>query len=309
MLVASVALAVVRTVDAKVGHRHAHFSGIQEAQEVAYDQTFDVSSGALLSVEVADLDVGISTGQGSQARVILRVAGLSPQEALERIGFSVEEAGGGLEIRTDHEDPHVWTDHDDFRMSLDITVPQRFDVAVRTGDGDVALESIQGSVDLQTGDGDIALESVDGSVTLQTGDGDIALEGAVTSDIQIQTGDGDVFAGALDADRVQVRTGDGDIMLEDLAGALTASTGDGDVQVTVREFDGVQIQTGDGDVTIYASSSIAALLSIVGEEFSIDRAFGLAVMSEDRHFEGELNGGGPALSVRTGDGEIRLIEH
>ena len=68
MLVASVAWAVVRTVDAKVGHRHAHYSGIQEAQEVAYDQTFDVSSGALLSVEVADLDVGISTGQGSQAQ-------------------------------------------------------------------------------------------------------------------------------------------------------------------------------------------------------------------------------------------------
>ncbi len=317
ILAASVTLAIGRSAHAKVGHNHVHFSTHGSGhdsgvQEVAYDQTFDVSSGGLLRVEVADLDVGISTGPGSQARVILRIEGdgSSAQEAFERIGFSVEESSAGLEIRTDpQEDWHTWADHDDHHMSLDITVPRRFDVSVRTGDGDVALESIQGSVDLQTGDGDIALESIDGSVTLQTGDGDIVLEGAVSSDIRIQTGDGDVVAGALDADRVQVRTGDGDIMLEDLAGSLTASTGDGDVMVSVREFDGIQIQTGDGDVTVSASPSIAALLDIVGGEFSIDSAFGLAAMGDDRHFQGELNGGGPALTVRTGDGEIRLIEH
>jgi len=287
---------------ASYSHEHASAGG------VLFDQSFDVSPGALLVVKVSDFDVVISSHSGRQAEVMLRVDEDEEYSgnALEQMGFRVERTSEGIEITTESEG---WGDWDDLDGTLLVTVPTRFDVQVQTGDGDVAVESIEGNVMLRTGDGDIALGGATGSdVMIQTGDGDVAVGGTASRHITIQTGDGDVALGRLDAEDVQVRTGDGDILIEELSGSLRASTGDGDVMLHIGDFTGVQITTGDGDVTLYAPASLAADVSIIGGELVLGEAFALPAQLEGRRLEGSLNGGGPELSVRVGDGTIRIIE-
>ncbi|MDH3735118.1 MAG: DUF4097 domain-containing protein [Gemmatimonadota bacterium] len=284
-------------------HSYEHSSG----GGILFDEIFSVSPGAMLVVRVSDLDVVVSATSGSEASVVLSidededVSG----DALEQMGFQVERTSEGLEISTEGDS---WG-HGDYDGTLHVTVPSRFDVQVRTGDGDVAVESIEGSVMLNTGDGDIALGGAMGSeVMIQTGDGDVAVGGTSSGSVRVQTGDGDVALGRLEAEDVQVRTGDGDIMIEELSGALTASTGDGDVMLHIVDFSGLEISTGDGDVTLYAPASLAADVSIRGGELILGDAFSMPATMEDRSLEGVLNGGGPQLSIRVGDGTIRLIE-
>ncbi len=289
LLIATVVPAMVRTVDHTVEYEF-HSSG---AQEVVYDQTFDVSSGGRLVVELGDFDVSIGTASGSEAhvRVLMNADASSAQEVLEQLGFAVDATGGELRITTAprrHRDG--WKHPHNLGLGVEVTVPSRFDVTVQTGDGDVAVESIEGTVELQTGDGDIALERVTGP------------------HVRIQTGDGDVYADGLETESLRVQTGDGDILIEELAGALSASTGDGDVQVAIARFEGLQIQTGDGDVSLHLNPGIRADIDIIGESFHIADAFALPVRLQNRRIEGSLNGGGPRLSVRVGDGTISLIE-
>ena len=76
----------------------------------------------------------------------------------------------------------------------------------------------------------------------------------------------------------------------------------------IARFEGLQIQTGDGDVSLHLSPSVRADVDIVGETFRVADVFALPVRIQSRRIEGALNGGGPRLSVRVGDGTISLIE-
>ncbi len=275
---------------------------------VAFDQSFDVGNLGRLEVHLADVDVAVSDGSG-EARVVLRVDDEDVSaEFLEDLGFEVEASNGSLTIRTEDGDWN-WGDADDYDLSLEITVPSDFDIYVQTGDGDVAVGSFEGEVNVQTGDGDVAVGWSEGPVLrVQTGDGDIAIGGATSRTVHLQTGDGDIAAASMAADEVTVRTGDGDINIHDLSGALEASTGDGDVQVHVTRFDGIEIRSGDGDITVYVPTGISADVKLTGSDFMIDDAFALPVRMSARTVEGLLNGGGPELSIRVGDGTIRIRE-
>ena len=221
--------AVIGRIPLTMVHEFRHSAG----QDATYERSFDVGSGGRLEVQVGDADVRIAAGEGSEARVVIEMkdVDVSVEEALEQMGLSIEAEGGALRIR---QDSHGWSGrgHDDYDMSLEVTVPRRFDVSVRTGDGDISFESVEGTVELQAGDGDVSIERASGP------------------EIRIQTGDGDIYARSLVAEELRVQTGDGDILIEELAGSLIAATGDGDVQLHIERFDGLQIRTGDGAVTV-----------------------------------------------------------
>ncbi len=307
LVLGTVVLAVARSVGEEVSYAHSHATG----GGLAYERAFQLADGGRLEIQVADVDVEVAATTGSEARVLLELDDdrFGAEEALERLGFHVDASDGILRIRT--EERNRWGFHgDDLDARLRVTVPARFDVSVWTGDGDVAIESFEGEVNLQTGDGDIAVGRVSGpALRIQTGDGDIAVDRAESEEILIQTGDGDVLVGSVTTGAMQVRTGDGDILLQRLRGPLRASTGDGDVRVVIDRFDGLEIRTGDGDVTVEAGRELAADVEMSGGEVFLGDAFALPAFIDGRGIRGQLNGGGPRLSVRVGDGTIRLIEH
>lgn len=300
---------VVQRLDA--GHAHVGHAVDHVGGSVAYDRVFDVGSTGSLEVQLGEVDIRIRSTGGREARVVLHMDGRSfdASEVLAEMGFRVEQSAGRLRIREDSEDRwgHPDDAFEDLELTLDVTVPEGFDVVARTGDGDVSVASFEGTVEVQTGDGDISIEDARGSpVRLQTGDGNVVLSGS-SGEVRIQTGDGDVAVGRVTG-ALEARTGDGNIRIEELAGELRASTGDGDVSVALARFDGLDIRTGDGNVTIYADRSIAADVDLSGGDFFLGEEFELPAQLDSHRLEGALNGGGPRLSVRVGDGTIRLVE-
>jgi hypothetical protein len=284
----------------------------QSAGGTLFDQSFDMGRSGSVEVRMGDVDIVIASTDGSEAHVELFGEDGVPASSrvLEAIGFRVERSGSTLRVWT--EDDGGWDrdfDADDFDLALRVTVPEGFNVQAQTGDGDIAVERFEGDVSVQTGDGDIAVAGAGGtSLRAQTGDGDVAVAGSSSEHISVRTGDGDVALTSLSSADVQVRTGDGDILVRDLAGPLEASTGVGDVDVYIERFAGIEIRTGDGDVTLHAPRGLAADVELRGTEFFLGDAFALPAIFDERRLEGPLNGGGERLSVRVGDGTIRLIE-
>ncbi len=180
-------------------------------------------------------------------------------------------------------------------LKIDVRMPQKGDVNVRTGDGHVNVSSFAGNTLIHTGDGHITLNAVQGTADLSTGDGHIQAH---------------PFDGSLRAS-----TGDGHIEVEGRFEALDLKTGDGRVNADVlpgsRMSSSWRIHTGDGSVTLRLPEKFSADLDAETRDGHINLDFPVTVSGKlsRSHVHGPLNGGGPTFRVTTGDGSIHIEHH
>lgn len=268
-------------------------AGQDRSEQMLLEQRFEVRAGGELSVDLGDMDIEVRSGGSGSA--IVRVFAMArdmdwAREVLERAHFEAVASGADLRLVT-REERLDWREHRRrgwVSLRAEVTVPGRYDLDLRTGDGDIAIGSFEGALIAHTGDGDIAIERIAGPR------------------IELRTGDGDVTAQSLEAGEIRVHTRDGDLVLGRVAGTVVAETGDGDVTIDIERFEGLFVRTGDGDVSLAVNRSIAADVEIEGEGVDLERSLAVAGRIREGRVSGSLNGGGPRLSVRTGDGSIRI---
>jgi DUF4097 and DUF4098 domain-containing protein YvlB len=173
------------------------------------------------------------------------------------------------------------------------TVPRRANVLVRTGDGTIRIDRVDGRIELRTGDGSVKGTDLKGAVTIDTGDGTVTLQN-VEGALDARTGDGGVSAsGKLDA--VRVRTSDGTVTLRAEPGSVMSDNWD--------------VSTGDGGVVLYLPDGFGAEIDAQTNDgrVSADHDLGVDARRSDGHtLRGRLGDGGHTLKVRTGDGGISL---
>ncbi len=268
----------------------------QGVREPMLDRTFDVRTGGTLAVDVSDGDVEVRSGGNGSASVKVYVQARDMgwgREVFERMQFEVGQAGYGVTVRArdarirDHE----WSDRRGVGVKVEITVPESFNVDIRTADGDVDIGRLEGRVDLHTADGDVVVGSLRGP------------------EISIHTSDGDVMAESLEADRVTVQTSDGDVDVRVGGTSTRITTGDGDINLKLLSQGEVSLRTGDGDITVYTSRSLKADLELHAEDVHLESAIQMEGRMGRDGAHGRLNGGGPLLVARTGDGAITIREY
>lgn len=265
----------------------------QRHRVLMLDQDFDVRSGGLLEIDVADADVTVRTGSGAGAtvKVFMSARDLDwGREMFDRMEFDVQLHGSELSVsaqnpRYDRSERNH--NRGGVGFSVEVTIPQSYNATVATLDGDISMGDLQGEVDLTTADGDISVGSLSGTLHMRTSDGDIS-------------------ADALTGQSVSVRTSDGDVRIRALAGPAEVSTSDGDISVFIDHSDDVSLRTGDGDITIYADHSLRAEVDFSGESVQVGSGFSLEGRVGTRGAKGSLNGGGPKLFAHTGDGDISI---
>ncbi len=266
----------------------------QTEAAVMLDRRLDVGPGGPLRVDVGDGDVEVRSGQGGVARVRVCVQARDldwGREVFERMQFEVREEGDGLIVRS--HNPRIrdyeWRDNRGVNFKIEITVPEEFDLDIRTSDGDLDIGNMIGRTNLRTSDGDVVLGALRGP------------------EISIETSDGDIRAELLEAQRIRVETSDGDVDLAVGGGQTHVRTSDGDVLLNLLAQGEVEIHTGDGDITIYADPSLRADLELRGE-VRVEADIQMTGRIGGDVARGKLNGGGPLLLARTGDGTITLRE-
>ena len=265
----------------------------QRHRELMLDRSFDVSSGGLLSIDVADADVTVrsGTGNGASVKVFMSARDLEwGRSMFERTEFDVQLHGGELSVSAQnpqYERSERNHNRGGVGFSVEVTIPPSYNAMVTTGDGDISMGDLQGEIDLTTSDGDIAVGTLSGTLHLRTSDGDVSAE-------------------ALTGQTVSVRTSDGDVRIGALTGPAEISTSDGDINVFIDQADEISLRTGDGDITIYADESLRSEVDFSGESVQVASGFTLEGRVSTNGARGSLNGGGPKLFAHTGDGDISI---
>jgi DUF4097 and DUF4098 domain-containing protein YvlB len=258
------------------------------AEEVT--KTFTVSGHASVKIQTDDGAVRVSTGDIKQVEVRVVYSGYKLDRDLR---VSSEQNGDSVDIVAKTSGGGFWNwgvRHSSLRV--EVHMPKDADLTVRSGDGSVEADSINGNVDVTAGDGSITVQSLKGSMRFHTGDGHIEGRG---------------LDGTVDAS-----SGDGHINLEGRFDGLTIRTGDGSVNARAGAGSKVasawSIHTGDGSVDLEVPGDLAANLDASTHDGHI--SLGLQVTVEgtfsSSNIRGKLNGGGQSLSIHTGDGSIHL---
>jgi DUF4097 and DUF4098 domain-containing protein YvlB len=226
-------------------------------------------------------------------------------------GDAVAETGGGtIEVGSVAGDVNLETGGGNIKIAS-----VKGEIKAQSGGGSVVvLSGLQGAV-LETGGGSIRVEKCSGAVKATTGGGSVDL-GEIGGSAQIETGAGSIRLASAKG-RVQAQTGGGSIQL-DGAASVQAETAAGGIVVKLLSSTGGHnnstLETSAGDITVYLANDLA--ISIRAE---IEIANGHTIRSDfsDIHIsseggpwektvtaEGQLNGGGPVLKVRTSSGNV-----
>jgi hypothetical protein len=254
-------------------------------------QRYRVSGRPELHLVAEDGRVQIRPGPAGQIQIDVETEGWKIGPGEVRILESQSDNRVSYEVK----EPHHWglswsTGHK--RISIVATVPRDLDLSVVTGDGGVRVEELRGRIQIHTGDGRVEASNLRGELSLETGDGGIEAQG-------------------LDG-RFSGTTGDGHLHLQGRFESLRVQSGDGPVVVEVEPGSEVtdewRLSTGDGSLTLRLPSELRADLDASTGDGSIVTDFPIEMSGKlnEHVIHGRLNGGGAPITLRTGDGTIRI---
>jgi DUF4097 and DUF4098 domain-containing protein YvlB len=212
------------------------------------------------------------------------------------------------------------------------------ELVANTGGGHITIGSVSGNATLHTGGGHIRVTSVQGTAHFETGGGNITLEHS-GAELTAETAGGGITvgeaAGLVRAHTsgggikvvrtfgpTDLETSGGSIYLTQVDSAVRASTSDGGITawfVTPKKGSGVcELQSSSGDITVHLPRELpvtidARVMKGGDHRVIVDPAFPLKVSYDDLkgsrmvRAEGDLNGGGEVLKLRTVAGNIRFV--
>lgn len=225
-------------------------------------------------------------------------------------GVNAETGGGSIEVGTIGGDLGLHTGGGPIEVHH-----ANGKITAETGGGSIEIQNGAQDANLQTGGGSIEVHHCNGKVKASTGGGGVDL-GDIGGPVEIETGGGTIHLSSAKG-HVHAETGGGGIELMGVPSAQ-AETGAGTITVKLLNTGGERrdslLETSAGDIVVYIASDVA-----VNVRASVDLANGHRISSDfpDIHVhsegdwgsktlsaEGNLNGGGPMLKVRTSTGDI-----
>ena len=199
------------------------------------------------------------------------------------------------------------------------------DASLHTGGGHIRAGQIGGRADLETAGGNITVAQAGNFVTVHTGGGQIDF-GEVRGSVRAQTGGGGIRVMYV-AGPMEVESNGGSICLTRVAGTVQASTSGGTIRAwinpdattgsgQVRLGGASQLASGSGDIIVYLPRNLAATIDAMVtngglRNIDADPSLHFVVQASNSltgsvHATAVLNGGGPALKLRSTAGKIRL---
>jgi hypothetical protein len=178
------------------------------------------------------------------------------------------------------------------------SVPRQMNLVVRSGDGSLLIERLEGRLELRTNDGTIRAVETSGELLAESGDGGITLD-EVSGRVEARTDDGTVRITGTPS-MLRARSGDGAIVLRLRRGTRMiedwmATTDDGSISVEVPAAFNADIEADPGSDG-RARSDVALINASGGTR-------------EQRILRGRLGEGGFRFLLRTGDGTIRITPY
>jgi len=196
-------------------------------------------------------------------------------------------------------------------IDYEITVPENTAIRAHTGSGDQMVEGLKGNVDLESGSGDMKVARLTGDLHFQTGSGNVRGR-ELSGPARAKAGSGDIEIEELGAGDVEIRTGSGNITVRGINGGFHAEAGSGDIRGEGSPKNLWSVRTGSGNVNLRVPSEAAFDVDISTSSGSVNMGHAVATTVQGHVGEshksviGKVRGGGPAISVHTGSGDISV---
>jgi DUF4097 and DUF4098 domain-containing protein YvlB len=239
-------------------------------------KSFNVSGVPRVVLHTFDGSINIQPSNEATVR-FSAVKRARDEQAMRGIRLRAEQTGNTVNIIAEFDQTLARNNSESgtgAAVALDVWVPRNANVQVKSGDGRLRLNGIEGEIELHTGDGSVDVTESRGRLRVETGDGRVRVAGF----------DGDAT----------VQTGDGRISLEGRFTKLSARTGDGAITLALPAGVNARIETD--------SERVINDLSAVAEEAEADTE---TPERRVRHWR-VGSGAGSQITLRTGDGQIFL---
>lgn len=299
------------------------------------EESFDIAKGGLITLD-ADLGSIVIEGGGGSEVVVSIIKGVNnvnqrnAQELFDRYEVSFDERGRGLEIRGDYDKPRGRMNYrNSLKVHYELLVPEDVELDIKTAGGSIHVENIAGDVNLHTSGGSLQLRDLAGEVIAKTSGGSIQGRN-LGNYVDLHTSGGSInidgAQGALDAKTsggsiniadvdgpVEAQTSGGTIRLREIAGAVNARTSGGSIEAEIigQPEDDMRLQTSGGSVTIHLDDNVRADIDAKASGGTVSTDFPVTVRGtlKKTQLQGEINGGGPMLTLRTSGGSVRIREN
>lgn len=269
------------------------------------EKRFTVAALVDLNVSTFDGSVEIRSWDRNEVLVEVEKRG-QDKNAVSKITVTSEQKGNRISVDALHSGRTTMIGIGHFTSTsarLIVSVPRKINITARTNDGSIALDRVEGKLDLRSGNGSIKVIQGVGDLLVETGDGTLTLD--------------DVSG------HVEARTSDGSVRISGTPGSLRVRTGDGAVSLRIRDgaqmTDDWMIDTGDGSVTAELPAGFNAMIDAdpgsdgrVRSDFTLTNPSGANITGKSREngpVSGQLGAGGKRLTLRTGDGTIRITNY
>jgi hypothetical protein len=249
------------------------FSSFASADE--WNKSFALTGKPELRVNTGDANIRVEPWDKKTVEVHVTTVNWKIGED----GFQIidHQSGNVVELEVPTHNNRVyfgWNNTTRRRIDIEVHMPKEARLNLRTHDGNIVVRAMKGDFTFRTGDGRQQFEELDGAVDASSGDGSINVTGRFDR-FNVRSGDGRLEARVLPGSKItsewSMRAGDGSINLllpGDFVADVDAATGDGHL---------------DFDMPLQMTGRIGS-----------------------RSIHGKINGGGPMLSLHTGDGSIRV---
>jgi DUF4097 and DUF4098 domain-containing protein YvlB len=276
-----------------------------------WTKSFSVGRAARIHVETSDANIRVTAWEG--ANVEARITTQGWKIGGDGINIVDHQTGDQIDIEVRFPRHTFQVNWRNRRVDIEIKVPRTADLDLHTGDGNVDVQGVRGTVLLRSGDGHLNLSELEGKLNANTGDGNIDMRN-VRGDVFLHTGDGRIDVVGADGS-LRAETGDGRVRINGRFDVLDVKTGDGGIDAVANEGSKLEsdwrLNTGDGNLYLRIPATIAADVDLHTSDGDINLDMPVTVLGRagTRDVRGQINGGGKLLSLRTGDGSIRLDKH
>jgi beta-lactamase regulating signal transducer with metallopeptidase domain len=257
-----------------------------ESGTMSFDRTLSVNGEAQLIVSTGSGDIRLVPSSSGQIHIhgVIHRHHEASEEEVRGIAANppIEQAGNAVRVGLHEEHWHG------ISIDYQIEAPAGTLLGANSGSGNIVDEGVGKNAKLETGSGDIEAERLEGPFQVKTGSGNITAE---------EVGEGDAKA----------ETGSGDITIKGVHGGLHAQTGSGDIKVTGTPSSSWTLETGSGNVEFWGNNAPMTLDASTGSgEVTTDHEMLVRGSLSHQHITGSLNGGGPAVRMQTGSGDIHV---
>lgn len=290
-------------------------------------QNFQVSAGGLLNVRAERASIDVTTHPQASASIAIIPRGWSVEEMQDDFTVDIHQSGNEIfvELRARHRLSN-WFGWNRHGIRIEAVIPDAFNVDLKTSGGGISVADLSGEVHSETSGGGIDLGQIDGPVYGKTSGGSVRLTGS-KGNAELYTSGGSIKIGNVEGSivastsggsvsvehaegQIQAETSGGSIHVSEIYGSIDARTSGGSVSADLRSqpHGDCRLETSGGNVTVRLASGLQFDVDAKTSGGRVRTDVPLTVQGTigKSHVEGRLNGGGPALYLRTSGGNISI---